>query len=918
MWRLRLIFLSLTVAFVILNLSTLWSFTYHDNDNEYSISIVPLDSDRPSEEDQVSGRSRHSQTSDKDDPLLVGTFNGHDLYFVDEPPKSRVHCVGDTYQEETSWLYRSCEYTQLCFDLDRLDFVIYKDDISAPLPEGWYSSTLREEDPVTGMEVNARPRDGAIHATPNSQPKGLFYPRTINAEPPSSHYQLNVTMIPFFRYKIGYRNPGHHLWQDLISLYTLIEMFGREDTEILLVPLKQRIAKKYYREGGADLMNKWGAKLMGMPNFDEYNPFWEDSDFDLRIAGQPASLKSLSSRVICAHGLTGVGHFSHHETHHQNGTHIRDRLMNRELVPANNGRGGFFRRMRQFMMRKVGIEGGKLNSKPRLTMLFSQHSSTRGNRANNTFQTQIDYLQSVFAQAQVQIEGVTLSKMTIEEQIQKLSSTDVFVSAVGGGTASAFFLPRGSHLILFYESGLLDWDYWNNIPDIHVHWIPIQHLDDPAHLPNLKLLVEECLGLAKLSPRQRTYKYFRMGRIAAGEESSRETDDTTAMPPTSPTFLAHAKSGLCNGYDGILRISRVFKKAATGTFFFQSMVDSLLYARQHNLYPFIWIDQMGKSQPCFDPIVHGNELQATYSHLLGHINSVHRLNETSQCRHEPGPPVFNQVKQGNVELRGNGIWQSYFQMTHPIPFDDLSCHDKPTFSLSQTQVLPGLHYCSETAVRGWVYPNLDPSLKPNLSKNQTMKGWLTEHRKRASSVIQEHFRLQPWLQEKVDMVQPKNTRCLAVHIRLTDKGSGRIKQGVDSYLPYVESYVKATREDPDATIFLATDDSTVMHQLLNASQILESSRIRSQQGLLLSDSNSPTFSTFKAERHRINTETLVDIYGLSRCQYLVHGASAVAEAAIYLNLQLDQFSVNIDDENTLTPREFQVLIESSAKPPIKP
>ncbi len=826
----------------------------------------------------------------------VGTLNGYDMYFVKEVPRTKVHCIGDTYQEETSWLFRSCEYNLLCFDLEQLDFVIFQDDLSTSLPHGWYSSTLRENNPITGIKVNAKPRNTAIHPPSEDQPSNLFHPRIVSeaSERPSSYYLLNVTMIPFFRYYIGYRNPGHHLWQDLVSLYTLIDAFDKEDADILLVPLRQKISKAFYRAGNADMMNKWGSKLMGIVDFDKYNPFWEDGEFDFRMAGQPTSLESLSSRIVCAqNGLSGLGQFSHHETHHHNGTHFREkrRIIDRELVPAQNGKGGFFRRFRRFLMKKAGVPDDQVGPKTYSKVLFSQNSSGRGKRANNTFQMQMEYLQSSFEGDQIRIEGASLATLSIEEQIRQLSQTDIFLSATGGGTASAIFLPPGAHLILFYDEWFLDWDYWNNIADIHVHWIPIEDMESSAKLPDLKLLIKECLGIATLSPLEK--KNTSLSFVANPNE-------------TLASSVSEVK-GLCHNYTGILHISRVFKKAAAGTFFFQSIVDSFLYAQQHNLYPFVWIDRLADDQPCFDPKIHGQKMQGSYIHLKGHIESANSNKKDGRCHQEPGSPNFQDTFPSTIELYGNGIWESYFQMSHPIPFLDPSCQEKAVFSLSQDQLLPGLHYCSTTAVRGWVYPRLDSRLRPI---NQTTREWLSDHRRRASRIVHKHFHLQPWLQEIVDAHNGLNSdeRCLGVHIRLTDKGSGRNKTGVDSYLPYLEAYARAA---PNSTIFLATDDATVRQQLKNASPLLRSTVIRHQKGALLSDSNAPTFTAFSTQKHRLNTEALVDVYALSRCQYLVHGYSAMAEAAVYLNPDLDRFSINVDDPDAPSPLQFQALIAGS-------
>ena len=46
--------------------------------------------------------------------------------------------------------------------------------------------------------------------------------------------------------------------------------------------------------------------------------------------------------------------------------------------------------------------------------------------------------------------------------------------------------------------------------------------------------------------------------------------------------------------------------------------------------------------------------------------------------------------------------------------------------------------------------------------------------------------------------------------------------------------------------------------------------------------------------HAVNEEVLVDIYALSRADFLLHTASAVAEAAIYLRPALHNASVHLE------------------------
>ena len=62
--------------------------------------------------------------------------------------------------------------------------------------------------------------------------------------------------------------------------------------------------------------------------------------------------------------------------------------------------------------------------------------------------------------------------------------------------------------------------------------------------------------------------------------------------------------------------------------------------------------------------------------------------------------------------------------------------------------------------------------------------------------------------------------------------------------------------------------------------------------------------------HRTNQEVLVEILALRRCHALIHGHSAVSEAAIRTspNAQLHWTAVGLEDDH-LTPHRFERLIQ---------
>ncbi|KAL7573358.1 hypothetical protein ACA910_011719 [Epithemia clementina (nom. ined.)] len=508
------------------------------------------------------------------------------------------------------------------------------------LPPGWYSSTWRNDDPQdpNNLIVQAQVVNGIHHlvtttTTTPAHPKNsvLFRPRVIyldhhhqhpddhehETKPTTSraavaasasssassssamfsHYYFlhNTTLIPYERYYIGYRNPGHLLWQDLWSLYTLVSVFdldplaaaaAQKNIKLLLLPLDRTVVPpEYMRHGPQDLMQKLGAALLGLTTanlraLDKKNttmtmsssgtdpnstttttttPSWEwlvqnhaPANPQQQQQSSPPPLPP--PRLICArHALTGTGLFGHHATHFQNGTHQRGpgkqppQLLQQQLplIPYHHGHGALLRNFRQFMLRNLGIHDNDNNNdqhhhyhhhhqtiiqpesksnrisvktnrmrrgedeKP-WQILVSQNSSTKQHRSvkleglmeylrrelpslsssssksdhdddgdggdTTTFQT---------TRRSVELQGVVLANHTVQEQVRWLVQTNVLITAAGGGAALSIFLPPGAHLILLYQPWMLDWDYWNNMAHIHVHWVPLSDLvvtdDDVDH-----------------------------------------------------------------------------------------------------------------------------------------------------------------------------------------------------------------------------------------------------------------------------------------------------------------------------------------------------------------------------------------------------------------------------------------------------
>ena len=82
-----------------------------DTDNTTNVESRPISGSSPS---KLVGASPNAPSVPVD-----GHLNGLDLFHINRPPVSHVHCIGENFDDENSYVYRSCEYKNLCYDLDQ-------------------------------------------------------------------------------------------------------------------------------------------------------------------------------------------------------------------------------------------------------------------------------------------------------------------------------------------------------------------------------------------------------------------------------------------------------------------------------------------------------------------------------------------------------------------------------------------------------------------------------------------------------------------------------------------------------------------------------------------------------------------------------------------------------------------------------
>jgi hypothetical protein len=329
-------------------------------------------------------------------------------------------------------------------------------------------------------------------------------------------------------------------------------------------------------------------------------------------------------------------------------------------------------------------------------------------------------------------------------------------------------------------------------------------------------------------------------------------------------------------YHGILLITHLGGYEGTGTALLNLLVDQLLYANMYNLQPVIMPNNL--SVPCFDANVHTRQVE-TQTFALGKATPITGAGGMA-CRllvkgrrravFYPGPPQWGQNDQNiTVTVTGNALSTTHFR-----PFLSTTKNKDllPAVNLQSYLRTLGVHKCSPFGVRSWPFRGLPVDMRP--SNNGTLQEWFLPMRLRASRIVDKYFDLQPEISALVEKANPASSgRCLAPHIRGTDKGNGRRKVPLKRFRDYLKVF--------DGDVYLATDDTNVVQSVSNWTK----GRLLQQADAFRSNSSVPTFLLMKNNTHRTNVESLVDIYAMARCSWILGnvGGSHVFEYRVTLS-----------------------------------
>jgi len=449
----------------------------------------------------IKGTVNEGQTKPEKTP--DGFFNNIPVYYQNKAIHSTVSCLGENFQED-AWKFRSCKYRNLCFNLQDKDFVIFQskeqlrfERLATNQGNFTHSSSVFHLNLSIGG-INPKWRD-------KSQTQLKWRPRVVKKELTGGHYEFhpNTVWVPYHSFA-GY-NVGHLVWDDFFPIFKLLSIFSFVDNDSVLnyQLLMSLIELKMWGTCDWNPKNTLSCAEM-FPKFLPAMGLTNETGFSAtnRTIFSTADGSVPKSKYVCSpHGVAGIGTLTDH------GFKLHGWNLEDYKTTHNVGRGKIFYDFRNFMLRNLDLPVRSEPLSPPYKIVFSKFSSKTKGRVKG-FGKQIDILKKNLKQEYVQVDSYRMSFFSLREQARYASEAAVFVSCVGGGAVTATFAPRGSSVIMFYESSggirnnrdvaepaRLDWDVLNHASHLRVHWLPVETLDEKKDLNFFLELVKHELDL---------------------------------------------------------------------------------------------------------------------------------------------------------------------------------------------------------------------------------------------------------------------------------------------------------------------------------------------------------------------------------------------------------------------------------------
>eukprot|EP00747_Dinoflagellata_sp_TGD_P184713 gnl/TRDRNA2_/TRDRNA2_40608_c0_seq1.p1 gnl/TRDRNA2_/TRDRNA2_40608_c0~~gnl/TRDRNA2_/TRDRNA2_40608_c0_seq1.p1 ORF type:complete len:402 (-),score=35.58 gnl/TRDRNA2_/TRDRNA2_40608_c0_seq1:59-1264(-) len=298
--------------------------------------------------------------------------------------------------------------------------------------------------------------------------------------------------------------------------------------------------------------------------------------------------------------------------------------------------------------------------------------------------------------------------------------------------------------------------------------------------------------------------------------------------------------------------------------------------------------------------IEGGDLGAGFATLLFLYPINHILLAEAYCLQ---PVAAMNKKYAHLfydESRAENVWEYFFE---PLPASKSAGKFKTIYHVRDNIQYLELNY-APWSVKSWHY-HKGSSLDEWAHRDMYLEAWYYRNRRLAAGVVSRYFKLNAAMQAESQKLwnsrigNSKSSIVLGIHYRGTDKHGGRYHETPDAYLPYIEAFLET---NPKGKVLLATDDYKVQEGMLHGAWPARVKAAIVMANEITADSQANRdLRNSRTHNFNVGVECLMDIVLLSKCNFLLHGQSSMAEAPIYLNFALHNRSIPVGFSNRPTP-----------------
>ncbi len=283
---------------------------------------------------------------------------------------------------------------------------------------------------------------------------------------------------------------------------------------------------------------------------------------------------------------------------------------------------------------------------------------------------------------------------------------------------------------------------------------------------------------------------------------------------------------------------------------------------------------------CFDKfhVIRHSDPHAGFSSLLTiALNGVRKALENNWL------PVVNYDREVNDHFydpdRGPNVWEYYFEPVMGVSYARVE-------ELLEEGEISESDLHSYPANLIWEWHRFDPDRIATFWHNQVpedRRAWMSEKRKLGREYVSRFLHVKPHIRDRVERFHEEHIArqyTFGVHIRGTDLSYAEPTEP-SRYFRTIDELARRKRIE-SFKVFLATDQSQFVDLFTRqfGDRLITYASTRSATDV-------PVFLFRDMSPYKKGEDVLMDILLLSKCDFLVKGASAVGEYALWFNPELE-------------------------------